>query len=94
MTEAEKQKKFDAAIAQAKLALDEFILGFVADAEINWQDEGAKLGPVKRAEVIQRIYQQYPVFNEVMDQKELIKYIDQLIDHALVTVRETIRKGE
>lgn len=94
MSDEEKQKQLDLAVAKAKLALDEFILDFVADAEINWQDEGSKLGPIKRAEVIQRIYEQYPVFNEVMEQKELIAYIDKLIDHALVTVRERIRKGE
>lgn len=94
MTEAEKEKQFQIAVAKAKLALDEFILGFVADAEINWQDEGSKLGPIKRAEVIQRIYEQYPVFNDVVDQKEIIKFIDTLIDNALITVRETIRKGE
>ena len=92
MSEEEKQKQADIAIAQAKLALDNFILGLVADAEVNWQDEGSKLGEVKRAEVIQRIYEQYPIFNEVADQKELVAYIDDLINHALITVREKFRK--
>lgn len=92
MSKEEKEKQFEVAISKAKLALDEFILGFVADAEINWIEEGSKLGAVKRAEVIQRVYEQYPIFNEVTDQQSLIKYIDELIDHALVTVREKIRK--
>lgn len=95
-TEAEKtvelQKAQEKAIAIARQALGEQILKLVATAEVDWQDAGSKLGPVKRSQVIAEIYKQYPVLEAVSDQNELLAYIDNLIDTALETVRATVRK--
>ena len=91
MTEEEKQAEFDKAVANAREALKEIILSYVSKAEVEWKAEGTKLGKTKRAEVISEIYDKYPVLVEVADQKELLEYIDMLIDQALVIVRETIR---
>lgn len=95
-SEAEKEAAMkeaeEKAIAAAKAALENYILALVAKAEIEWNDKGSKLGEVKRAEVIAQIYAKYPVLENVADQAELLSYIDNLINKALVTVRETIRK--
>lgn len=95
-TEVEKEKAMkeaqEKAIAVARQALGEQILKMVAKAEVDWQDAGSKLGPVKRSQVIAEIYKQYPILETVSDQQELLAYIDRLIDDALNTVRETVRK--
>lgn len=95
-SEAEKEaaiKDAEAkAIAAARAALENYILALVAKAEVEWNDKGSKLGEIKRAEVIAQIYAKYPVLENVADQAELLSYIDNLINKALVTVRETIRK--
>ena len=94
MTEEEKQVEFDKAVEQAKEALKEVIISYVSDAEINWREENGKLGKTKRAEVIARIYAEYPILVEVVDQEKLLQYIDSLINEALKVVRETIRAAE
>lgn len=91
MTEDEKQKELERQIEIAKKILAELILSLVSRAEIEWKDEGAKLGPIKRAQVIEEVFEQLPVLAYVTDQEELLAYIDELIDKALVIVREKIR---
>ena len=94
-SEAEKQKELEAAeakaIAEARAAIGNFILSLVARAEIEFSDAGSKLGPVKRASVIDALYTRYPVLLAVADQEELLAFIDAEIDKALETVRKTIR---
>ena len=94
MSEEEKQEEIQKQIEKVRSILADQVLALVATAEIAWSDEGAKLGPVKRSEVIRKIYVQYPVLTYVVDQEELLSYIDKLIDKALETVREKIRKSE
>lgn len=91
-TDEEKQAELDKQIEVAKKMLAEFILSLVADAEIAWKDEGSQLGAIKRSQVIAEAFAQFPVLSYVTDQEELIAYIDELIDKALVTVREKIRE--
>ncbi len=88
-SEEEKQAEIDKQIEKAKEALKEVILSYVSSAEITWNEGG--MGIIKRSEVIDKVYAQYPVLLQVIDQEELVKYIDKLIDEALVTVREKIR---
>ena len=94
-SEEEKEKKIreaeEKAIIAARAALKEFVLALVSKAEIDWNDLGSKLGPIKRAQVISEIYKQYPIFEKVSNQKELLNYIDNLIDNALEVVREKVR---
>lgn len=91
-TEEEKEKILQEEIERAKKALAEFILSLVAEAEVVWKDEGSKLGAIKRAQVISEIFDKYPVLSYVADQEELLAYIDEQIDKALVIVREKIRE--
>lgn len=92
MSENEKQAEIERQIEKVKAILADQVLALVATAEIEFSEEGSKLGPVKRSEVIRKIYVQYPVLAHVVDQKELLVYIDKLIDEALETVRKTVRK--
>ncbi len=90
MTDEEKQKELEANIQKAKQAIANYILSLVASAEIDW--EGTGLGPIKRAQVIEKIYKEYPILLEVVDQRELMRFIDEHIDQALEIVREKLRK--
>ena len=92
MNEEEKQKEIQRQIEIAKKAISNYILSLVAAAEVNW--EGSKLGSIKRAQVIEKIYKEYPILLEVVDQEELLKFIDEHINEALVIVREKLRREE
>lgn len=89
---AEAEKAFNKAVETAKKALADYILILVSKAEIDWQSEDGKLGKTKRAQVIEEIYKKYPILEQVEDKKELLAYIDNLINEALKTVREELRQ--
>lgn len=90
--EKEMQEAFDKAVMAAKNALADYILILVSKAEIDWQSADGKLGATKRAQVIEEIYNKYPILEQVQDKKELLNYIDTLINDALKTVREELRQ--
>ena len=94
-SEEEKEKKIkeaeEKAIKAARETLATFILKLVSQAEVDWENYGSKLGPIKRAQVIYEIYKQYPILEKVADQEELISYIDTLINESLAIVREKVR---
>ena len=90
MTDEERQKETEEQIKKAKQAIANYILSLVADAEVYW--DGSGLGPIKRAQVIEKIYKEYPILLEVVDQQELMGFIDAHIDLALEIVREKLRK--
>ena len=90
----EKIKKYlqtskEEKIEMAKTALKENLLKYMADAEIEWSDY-EKSGEIKRAQVISKIYEDYPILKEYLNQEELIKYIDSEIDKLKVTVDRVI----
>lgn len=89
-TEQEKKEEIEKAIKNAKIAIAENILSYVSEAEINWS-AWIKMGDIKRSEVIKQLYVDYPILLQVVDQDELIKFIDDAINKALETVREKIR---
>ena len=90
----EKIKKYlqtskEEKIEMAKTALKENLLKYMADAEIEWSDY-EKSGEIKRAQVISKIYEDYPILKEYLNQEELIKFIDSEIDKLKVTVDKVI----
>jgi len=95
-TEEEKkqaeQEAFNKAVEIAKNALADYILILVSKAEIDWQSEDGKLGQTKRAQVIEQIYNKYPILEQVEDKEELLAYIDSLITEALKVVRKELRQ--
>jgi len=90
--EQEARQAFEKAVNIAKKALADYILILVSKAEVDWKSQDGKLGATKRAQVIEEIYKKYPVLEQVEDKKELLKYIDKLIDDALKIVREELRE--
>lgn len=80
-------KSDDEKIAIAKKQIQEIMLKLVTDAEIDWQ-EYKKAGSVKRAQVIDEIFEMYPILSKVTDQNTLISWIDETIDDALKTMRD------
>lgn len=82
----------DEKITIAKKQLSETMLKLVTQAEKDY-NAWVKAGAVKRSEVIDTIFQKYPILNRVTDQDTLIAEIDNMIDSALVEMREILSKN-
>ena len=79
----------DEKIKVAKKQIQEVILKLISDAEYDYE-EYIKAGSIKRAQVIQKIFEDYPVLTKVADQTALVEWIDETIDEALKTLREIV----
>ena len=77
------KKSDDEKIAIAKDQLKNIILQKITEAEKDYA-EWSKAGSIKRSQVIEEIYKEYPVLQKVVNQEELVKYIDELIDSVMV----------
>lgn len=86
-------KNNDEKIALAKEQLSQTILKMISDAEIDWK-EWSSAGSIKRSQVIKQIYEEYPILSKVLEQDELVKWIDEQIDSALDTLRDVIKKNQ
>ena len=75
-----------------KKQIREAMLKMIADAEADYS-EMASAGSIKRSQVIEKIFADYPILSKVVDQEELVKWIDEEIDNALVVLREIIEKN-
>ena len=83
----------DKKIEIAKKQIFENILKLITQAEKDYA-EWEKAGSIKRSEVISEIYKEYPILAKVVNQEELVKWIDEQIDNALPTLREIIKQNE
>lgn len=83
----------DQKIAIAKKQISENILKLITQAEKDYA-EWEKAGSIKRSEVISEIYKEYPILAKVVNQEELVKWIDEQIDNALPTLRDIIKQNE
>ena len=83
----------DKKIEIAKKQISENILKLITQAEKDYA-EWEKAGSIKRSEVISEIYKEYPILAKVVNQEELVKWIDEQIDNALPTLREIIKQNE
>ena len=70
-----------------KIAIAKDQLKKITEAEKDYA-EWSKAGSIKRSQVIEEIYKEYPVLQKVVNQEELVKYIDELIDSALPELRK------
>lgn len=86
-------KSDDEKIEIAKAQIKQVILKKISDAEVDYE-EWNKVGSIKRSQVIAEIYKEYPILSKVVDQTDLIKYIDDAIDDALVELREVIKSNK
>lgn len=79
------EEKIDIAKQQIRLAM----LKLITDAEIDFENwNGA--GSIKRSQVIQKIYSDYPILAKISDQDELVNWIDAEINNALKTLRAIV----
>lgn len=76
-------------VAIAKAQISELILKLITDAEEDYE-QWNKAGSIKRAQVIGEIFAMYPVLSKVVNQESLIKWIDDEIDNALITLRKVM----
>lgn len=76
-------EKVEIALKQAK----EIILDRVTKAELDYA-EWKKSGAIKRSQVLDDIFEKYPILSKVTNQEEIIEKLDGFIDEALVTMRE------
>ena len=83
----------DKKIEIAKKQISENILKLITQAEKDYA-EWEKAGSIKRSEVISEIYKEYPILAKVVNQEELVKWIDEQIDTALPTLRDIIKQNE
>ena len=83
----------DKKIEISKKQISENILKLITQAEKDYA-EWEKAGSIKRSEVISEIYKEYPILAKVVNQEELVKWIDEQIDNALPTLRDIIKQNE
>ena len=76
-----------------KKQIQAVMLKLITDAEKNYA-EWKQSGSIKRAQVIEKLFYTYPILSKITEQEELIAWIDQTIDEALVSLRETIAHNE
>lgn len=86
-------KSDDEKIEIAKKHINEIMLKLVTDAEVDYR-EWAKAGGVKRSQVINKIFEMYPVLSTVANQEDIIAWIDEAIDEALDTMRDIFKENE
>ena len=82
------QEKIDLALGQIRITA----LKLVTEAQYTYEN-WINAGSVKRSEVIDEIFEKYPILNKVTDQDTLIKTLDDIIDEALVEMRKVIEEN-
>lgn len=80
-------------IAIAKKQIQETMLRMITEAEISYE-EWNKAGSIKRSQVIEEIFTNYPVLSKVVNQEELIEWIDSEINNSLKTLREIVKENK
>lgn len=83
-----EQEKIDLTLSQIRITA----LKMVTEAEEEYNN-WIKAGTIKRAEVIDVIFEKYPILNKVTDRDSLIKTLDDIIDEALVEMRKVIEEN-
>lgn len=85
----DKDVRFEVAKAQIK----ETMLKLITDAEIDYQTYN-KAGSIKRSQVIQKVFNDYPILSKVTDQQGVIDWIDETINESLKTLRKFVAENK
>ena len=80
-------------IEAAKAQISQIVLKLITDAEVDYSS-WEKAGSIKRAQVIQKIFTDYPVLSKVADQQEIINYIDKAINDSLKELRKIVAENK
>lgn len=86
-------KSDDEKIEIVKTQIAETMLKLVTDAELDY-DDWEKAGSIKRSQIIKEIFDNYPILSKVTNQKEVIGYIDYMIDSSLRELKKTIEENK
>lgn len=85
---ANKGNLKEATIELAKKQVKDIILKLVSDAEMEW---GSDTGKIKRSQVLEAVFDRYPILRQVTNQDELLEWLDATIDQALIEMREILK---
>lgn len=88
---ANKGNLKEATIELAKKQVKNIMLRLVSDAEMEW---GSDTGKIKRSQVIDAVFDRYPILRQVTNQDELLEWLDTIIDQALIEMREILKAQE
>lgn len=83
------KKSNEEKVAIAKQQIREIMLKMISDAEYDYEDWN-KSGAIKRSQVIKKIYEMYPILSKIVNQEELIEWIDGEIDASLGTLNDIV----
>lgn len=87
------KSEIDEQVTIAKEQISEIMLKLVTRAEEDYQ-KWVSAGGIKRAQVINEIFEMYPILSQVTNQQEIIKFLDDTIDIALDKMREVFEKNK
>lgn len=76
-------------IEVAKKQISQVVLKLITDAEIDYNDL-VSAGSIKRSQVIQKIFNDYPILTKATDQKAIIEWIDDTINNSLKELRKIV----
>ena len=77
----------------AKKQIHEIALQLVTEAE-NDYDRWDKAGSIKRSQVVEKLYKNYPILSKFADKKELLDWIDSELDNALIELKKVIDENQ
>ena len=80
-------------IEAAKVRISAVVLKLISDAEVDYESWN-KAGSIKRAQVIQKIFQDYPILSKAVDQEAIIAWIDDQINDSLKELRKIVAKNK
>lgn len=69
------------------------VIKLMADAELDWSHI-EKAGEIKKAEVISKIYDKFPILSKYMNQEELLKRISNIIEKEKERMDRIINKDK
>ena len=79
-------------ITIAMKTIRETMLKFITEAEMSYETMN-KSGSIKRAQVIDELFKQYPILSKGVDQDQIVAAIDEAIDSALPELRKIIKEN-
>ena len=80
-------------MAIAKKQIQQTMLKMITEAEINY-DAWNEAGSIKRSQVIDEIYEKYPILSKMVNQDSVIAWIDEEINNSLKTLREIVKSNK
>lgn len=91
--EAIAKAELENQIAIAKAQISEIMLRLVTEAETDYR-LWLSAGSIKRSQVINEVFEMYPILSKVTNQEEIIAFLDDAIKEALKTMRKIFEENQ